>query len=98
MKSKATSVIAKLDLLLSDRKVAIETVRRVVLDNVDTGFQECMQYCLITYSVPQSVWPHGHHTRPELPLPFMYCRCRRTTWVDHMLFLLHNKPERVWFE
>ncbi len=101
MKSKATTVATYLDSLPPDRTEAIETVRRVILDNLDTDFQECMQYGVIAYCVPHSGeggWPHGHHTRPELPLMYMGLSSQKNDMVVYMLFLLHNKPEREWFE
>ncbi|MCC7293241.1 MAG: DUF1801 domain-containing protein [Phycisphaerales bacterium] len=113
MKSKASTVAAYLDSLPPDRREAIEAVRRVILDNLDRkgpdgkgkgeggsggGFVECMQYGVIGYCVPHSVWPHGHHTRPELPLMYMGLSSQKNDMVVYMLFLLHNKPEREWFD
>ena len=98
MKSKATTVAAYLDSLPPDRKEAIETVRRVILDNLDPDFQECMQYGVIAYCVPHSVWPHGHHTNPKLPLMYLGLSSQKNDMVVYLLFLLHNKPEREWFE
>jgi hypothetical protein len=105
MKSKATTVAAYLDSLPPDRREALEAVRRVILENLDHkgpdgkgGFEECMQYGVIGYCVPHSVWPHGHHTRPELPLMYMGLSSQRNDMVVYMLCLLHNKPMREWFE
>jgi hypothetical protein len=98
MKSKATTVAAYLDSLPPDRREAIQTVRRVILDNLDTDIQECMQYGVIGYCVPHSVWPHGHHTNPKLPLLYMGLSSQKNDMVVYMLFLLHNKPQREWFD
>jgi hypothetical protein len=105
MKSKATTVAAYLDSLPLDRREALETVRRVILDNLDRtgpdgkgGYEECMQYGVIGYCVPHSVWPHGHHTNPKLPLMYMGLSSQKNDMVVYMLFLLHNKPMREWFE
>jgi hypothetical protein len=98
MKSQATTVAAYLDSLPLDRREAIEPVRRVILDNLGKDFQECMQYGVIGYCVPHRVWPHGHHTKPELPLMYMGLSSQKNDMVVYMLFLLHNKPEREWFD
>jgi hypothetical protein len=98
MKSKAITPAAYLDSLPADRREALETVRRVILENLDKDFEECMQYGVIAYCVPHSVWPHGHHTRPELPLMYMGLSSQKNDMVVYMLCLLHNKPEREWFE
>lgn len=98
MKSKAATVPEYLDSLPPDRKETIETVRRFLLDNLGREFEECMQYGVIAYCVPHSIWPAGHHTRPELPLMYMGLSSQKNDMVVYMLFLLHNEPEREWFE
>ena len=98
MKSKATTAAAYLDSLPPDRRGALEAVRRVILDNLDPVLQECMQYGVIGYCVPHHAWPHGHHTNPKLPLRYMGLSSQKNDMVVYMLFLLHNKPEREWFD
>lgn len=98
MKSKATTVSAYLETLPADRREAVERVRRFILDHLGKEFEECMQYGVIGYCVPHSVWPHGHHTKPELPLMYMGLSSQKNDMVVYMLFLLHNEPERAWFE
>ena len=98
MKSKATTVVAYLDSLPPDRRGALEAVRRVILKNLDKDFQECMQYGVIGYRVPHRVWPHGHHTNPKLPLMYMGLSSQKNDMVVYMLCLLHNEPEREWFD
>src|SRR6185436_13972843 len=98
MKSKAATVEQYLASLPADRRAAISTVRQFMLDNLDKDFQECMQYGVIGYCVPHSVWPHGHHTNPKLPLMSMGLSSQKNDMVVYMLFLLHNKPEREWFD
>lgn len=70
MQSKASTVEQYLAELPPDRRAAIATVRRVILDNLDKGFQEGMQYGMIGYSVPHSIYPAGYHCDPNQPLPF----------------------------
>ena len=105
MKSKATTVAAYLDSLPLERREAIQTVRRVILENLDRkgpdgkgGYEECMQYGVIGYCVPHSVWPHGHPTRPELPLMYMGLSSQKNDMVVYMLCLLHNPAMREWFD
>jgi len=40
------------------------------LKNLDKNYQEAMQYGMIGYSVPHSVYPAGYHCDPKQPLPF----------------------------
>ena len=98
MKSKAATVEQYLASLPEDRRAAVSTVRDFLLDNLDKDFQECMQYGVIGYCVPHRVWPHGHHTKPELPLMYMGLSSQKNDMVVYMLFLLHNEREREWFD
>lgn len=70
MTSKATTVAEYLKSLPDDRRAAIEAVRKIILANLDKDYQECMQYGMIGYSVPHSVYPDGYHCDPKQPLPF----------------------------
>lgn len=70
MQSKAATVAEYLASLPADRRAAIEAVRKVVLKNLDKSYQETMQYGMIGYSVPHSVYPAGYHCDPKQPLPF----------------------------
>lgn len=70
MQSRAASVADYLAELDPDRRAALEAVRRVILNNLDPLYAECMQYGMIGYSVPHSVFPAGYHCDPSQPLPF----------------------------
>jgi len=70
MQSKATTVDGYLHALPPDRRRALESVRAVILGNLDPGYEEGMQYGVIGYYVPHSVYPKGYHCDPKQPLPF----------------------------
>lgn len=98
MKSTAATVEQYLGTLPDDRREAISTVRKFILKTLGKGFQECMQYGVIAYCVPHSVWPHGHHTRPELPLMYMGLSSQKNDMVVYMLFMQHDTAMRAWFD
>jgi Domain of unknown function (DU1801) len=70
MQSKAPTVQAYLRSLPEDRRAALCTVRDVILKNLDTSYEEGMQYGVIGYYVPHRVYPKGYHCDPKQPLPF----------------------------
>jgi hypothetical protein len=70
MQSKAATVKEYLAGLPDDRRAAIEQVRKVILKNLDADYREGMQYGMIGYWVPHSVFPPGYHCDPKQPLPF----------------------------
>jgi hypothetical protein len=70
MQSKATTVSDYLASLADDRRKAIETVRNVILANLDKDYEEGMQYGMIGYYVPHRIYPAGYHADPKQGLPF----------------------------
>lgn len=70
MQSKATSVEAYLESLPADRREALNSVRSAILKNLDSDYEEGMQYGMIGYFVPHRIYPHGYHCDPKQPLPF----------------------------
>jgi hypothetical protein len=70
MQSEAATVAQYLATLPPDRREIVETVRQVVLANLDDDIEETMQYGMIGYVVPHRVFPDGYHCDPRQPLPF----------------------------
>ncbi|MCY2960117.1 MAG: DUF1801 domain-containing protein [Planctomycetota bacterium] len=70
MQSKATTVAAYLAALPADRRATLEAVRTAILKGLDAGYEEGMQYGMIGYYVPHSIFPAGYHCDPKQPLPF----------------------------
>ena len=50
--------------LSPDRRAAIETVRRVILDNLPKGYEEYFMADMLMYSVPLSVLPKTYNGHP----------------------------------
>lgn len=70
MHSAAETVDAYLAALPDDRRALVDAVRKVILDNLDPAYVEIMQYGMIGYAVPHSLFPAGYHGDPKQPLPF----------------------------
>lgn len=60
-----------MDQLPYDRQQAISKLRSVILENLPEGFEETIQYDMISYVVPHSLYPGGYHCDPKQPLPFL---------------------------
>jgi len=71
MKLKENSPDEYVNQFPEDRKQALEKLRKVIVGNLPKGFVETMNYGMIGYVVPHSVYPSGYHCDPKLPLPFM---------------------------
>lgn len=88
MQSKAASVKAYLAELPADRREMIAAVRQVILENIDQGFEEGMQYGMIGYYVPHSRYPAGYHCDPKQPLPFA-CLASQKNYCSLYLMTLY---------
>lgn len=50
--------------LPDDRRATLDAVRRVVLDNLPEGFEEMMQYGMVSYVVPLDRYPKTYNGEP----------------------------------
>lgn len=92
MPTKPATVQDYLASLPDDRREALEAVRKVILKNLPKGYEEGMQYNMIGYFVPHSIYPDGYHCDPKQPLPFGGLASQK----NHMsmyLFCLYCDPE-----
>lgn len=66
----AESVQAYLSALPDDRRALVEAIRATILAALPAGYEEGIQYGMIGYYVPHSVFAPGYHCDPKQPLPF----------------------------
>ena len=60
-----------IDALPEDRKNGFLKLRQTILENLPEGFEECINYSMLGYVVPHTLYPKGYHCDTSLPLPFM---------------------------
>ena len=61
MQSKANTVKQYLNELPNDRKKAIYIVRQTILENLPEGYDEVMNWGMITYEVPLETYPNTYN-------------------------------------
>jgi uncharacterized protein YdhG (YjbR/CyaY superfamily) len=64
MRSDAATVTEYLDSLPDDRREAIAAVRQTILDNLPEGYEEAMNWGMITYQVPLETYPDTYNGQP----------------------------------
>lgn len=64
MKSKAETVADYLAEMPPARREAIEKVRETILQNLPEGYEEVMNWGMITYQVPLEVYPDTYNKQP----------------------------------
>ncbi|MBL7967614.1 MAG: DUF1801 domain-containing protein [Prolixibacteraceae bacterium] len=71
MQSNAQTVDEYISQVPDLQREAITQLREVILSNLPEGFSEEMNYGMMGYVVPHSLYPKGYHCDPKLPLPFL---------------------------
>ena len=71
MQYKATSPEDYINQVPDERQETLKKLRKVINANLPKGFEEGIQYGMIGYYVPHSIYPDGYHCTPSEPLPFM---------------------------
>ncbi|MBI3861753.1 MAG: DUF1801 domain-containing protein [Planctomycetia bacterium] len=98
MISKAATVKEYLAGLPADRRQAFEAVREVILRNLDSDYEEGMQYGMIAYYVPHRVYPAGYHCDPRQPLPFAGLASQKNYMSLHLMCVYGGGDLLKWFE
>jgi hypothetical protein len=83
--------------LADDRNAAMTKLRQTILDNLPVDFEETMNYGMIGYVVPKSIYPAGYHCDPKLPLPFINIASQKNFVAIYHLGLYADKPLMDWF-
>ena len=66
MKTDATTIQEYLGKMPEDRREAIEKVRKTILANLPEGYEEALNWGMITYQVPLDVYPDTYNKKPLL--------------------------------
>ena len=83
----ASTVAEYLAALPADRRAAISAVREAINDNLPDGYEEGIQYGMISWHVPLSLYPAGYGENENVPLPFLTLGSQKTGMVLHFLSL-----------
>ncbi len=107
MQSKSTTVEQYLGSLPDDRRAALTAIRKVILANLDRGpdgksgvggFTEGMQYGMIGYAVPHSVFPPGYHCDPKQPLPYAGLASQKNHMSLYLMCVYGNPDAHAQFQ
>lgn len=83
--------------LPEDRREVMEALRKVIKKNLPKGFEETMNYGMIGYVVPHSIYPSGYHCDTKLPLPFMNIASQKNN-ISFYHMGIYAMPELLdWF-
>ena len=94
MRSEAKTVQQYLDELPDDRRCAIEAVRSVVLKNLPKGYEEAMNWGMITYQVPLETHPDTYNGQP---LMYAALASQKNHMAVYLTSIYMDDAKRDWF-
>lgn len=97
MKIEASTPDEYISKIPEDRKAAMEKLRTVIKQNLPKGFEETMNYGMIGYVVPHSVYPPGYHCDTSLPLPFLNIASQKNFIAFYHMGIYADKNLLNWF-
>ena len=73
-------------------------VRATIRKNLNSGYEEGMQYGMIGFYVPHRVYPPGYHCDPKQPLPFVCLASQKNYMSVYLGCCYSNTKEGRWFK
>jgi uncharacterized protein YdhG (YjbR/CyaY superfamily) len=95
MRSSAKTVDEYISSLPRERQEAIEKVRKVILKHLPEGYEEVMNWGMITYQVPLSRYPDTYNKEP---LMYAALASQKNHMAVYMIGIYANDSLRQQFE
>jgi uncharacterized protein YdhG (YjbR/CyaY superfamily) len=97
MQIKAKTPEEYIENIPDNRKEAVRKLRKIILENLPKGFTETIDYGMIGYVVPHSIYPKGYHADSKQPLPFINLASQKNYISLYHMGLYCNKDLLGWF-
>jgi len=79
------------------QKESVNKLREIVKNNLPTGFEETINYGMIGYIVPYSIYPKGYDCKPKQPLPFINIAAQKNHIALYHMGLYASQELLNWF-
>ncbi|MBI41737.1 MAG: hypothetical protein CMF59_19250 [Leptospiraceae bacterium] len=93
MKYEASTATEYLSQLPAERKSALQKVRQAIKAALPAGYQELIQYGMITYVVPLKRYPEGYLGKPDTPVPFISLASQKNHMAIYMMCVYGKEEE-----
>lgn len=92
------SVEEYINALPEERQIIIKRLRKLFNNNLPDGFEETIQYKMLTYVVPLSMYPEGYLNKKDTPLPFISIASQKHHIAVYHMGIYMKKEVLSWFE
>jgi uncharacterized protein YdhG (YjbR/CyaY superfamily) len=83
--------------LPEERKLVVENLRKTIRKNLPKGFTETINYGMIGFVVPYSIYPKGYHCDMTQPLPFINIASQKNFIALYHMGIYADKALYDWF-
>ena len=80
------------------RQASFRKLHDVIKTNLPDGFEEVMQYGMISYVVPLSTYPDGYLNRLDEPLPLISLGVQKNHIAVYHMGIMGNEDLLTWFQ
>lgn len=84
--------------LPEEKQAVFLKLRKLVLENIPTGFEEGFEYGMVAYVVPLSTYPKGYHCKANTPLPFISLAAQKNHFSFSHMGLYADEQLMEWFK
>ncbi|HSN78698.1 MAG TPA: DUF1801 domain-containing protein [Anaerolineae bacterium] len=93
--SNAATVEEYLNELPAERRAVIEQVRQVILDNLPPGYQESMNWGMISYEVPLARYPKTYNKKP---LGYLALAAQKNYYTLYLMAAYSGSMQEGWLQ
>lgn len=97
MNYEVSSIKEYMDAIPKERRDQISKLRQAIKRHLPKGFEEVLQYNMISYVVPLSLYPEGYHVKKETPLAFLSVGNQKHTINLYHSAIYADEELRAWF-
>lgn len=94
-KSAAATVEEYLRELPAERRAVIEQVRQVILDNLPAGYEESMNWGMISYEVPLDRYPKTYNKKP---LGYLALAAQKNFYTLYLMAAYAGSMQEGWLK
>lgn len=97
MQIKSNNVEDYINQIPEEKKNALISLRKCIIDNIPEGFKETIEYGMIAYVVPHELYPKGYHCNTKMSLPFISIAAQKNFISLYHMGLYIDEKLLQWF-
>ena len=94
----ASTVTEYLAALPAERRDALNEVRRAINRALPPGYKEGIQFGMVSWFIPLSMYPAGYGGNPKVPLPLISLASQKSYMALHMICFYGQPVLLEWFK